>query len=194
MRPDFERCAHTAVELLLAQEIRSFRLRVPELKLDKNIRFDTFEHYASLTGVPPDHFCRVLDDGCTVLYGGQYLILFPSQPLSPRLNYTLAHEVGHVYLDHKTDRAKEEIEANFFAAELLMPEMVIRALAQQKGRIDAYDLCFLFGVSYEAAQKRIGTLNRKACPFGDPLHQQLLQKYQPLLNDYVQYDQNLSAI
>lgn len=51
-----------------------------------------------------------------------------------RLNFTLAHEIGHIMLDHlrvsrnlktPTDIEREEREANEFAGQLLMPEFLI---------------------------------------------------------------------
>jgi hypothetical protein len=51
-----------------------------------------------------------------------------------RLNFTLAHEIGHIMLDHlkvprnlktATDIEREEHEANEFAGQLLMPEFII---------------------------------------------------------------------
>jgi Zn-dependent peptidase ImmA (M78 family) len=51
-----------------------------------------------------------------------------------RLDFTLAHEIGHIILEHlliapqlKTEEEKEleEIEANEFAGKLLMPEKLI---------------------------------------------------------------------
>lgn len=90
---------------------------------------------------------------------------------APRQNFTLAHELAHYFLDHKPDeygvykrnslyvekKPEKEQEADFFAAELLMPLELIRKaqkeydLADQDGPA----LAKLFGVSPSAMKYRL---------------------------------------
>ncbi len=67
---------------------------------------------------------------------------------SLRQNFSVAHEVGHYVLhkknfvdepeqfwrDESEKRSGEELEANFFAAELLMPEEIFRARWHEAGK------------------------------------------------------------
>lgn len=86
-----------------------------------------------------------------------------------RRRFTLAHEVGHWVCQCLEGRVapiycrKEEVgvgegrllerEANVFAAELLMPEPLVRRQFERDTRVDA--LAPLFGVSTEAMHWRL---------------------------------------
>lgn len=80
-----------------------------------------------------------------------------------RLNFTLAHELGHIFLDHLTipdelkserDKYVEELEADEFAARFLMPEKIILSTRF----LSINDVANTFNVSTQAAWKRINNL------------------------------------
>ena len=76
------------------------------------------------------------------------------------------HEYGHYKLQHDLDTKDEEmykkfeVETNYFAAQLLMPEQLIREMQSRGKRITKEFLIELFEVSEMAAHKRISTLNK----------------------------------
>jgi Zn-dependent peptidase ImmA (M78 family) len=93
-----------------------------------------------------------------------------------RQRFSIAHELGHyllhpdsaAYYDQKHDigvhfRAKtdrttwdpREVEANRFAAELLMPRRIIKDAIAQTGEVQASELARQFGVSEEAMTHRL---------------------------------------
>jgi Zn-dependent peptidase ImmA (M78 family) len=87
-----------------------------------------------------------------------------SPQLHKRLNFSLAHELGHIVLEHHkfysgTDKAKLdyiEEEANEFAGQFLVPE--------KQFMIRPYDEVWLsnvFFVSTEVIQKRYANINNK---------------------------------
>ena len=88
-----------------------------------------------------------------------------SSPL--RDNFTIAHELGHLFL-HKTEESKEfhrsgepkteEVEANIFAAEFLMPEDEFKNKAKEFNNSERM-LASYFGVSPAAALVRMAVLN-----------------------------------
>lgn len=96
---------------------------------------------------------------------GKNIIFYNDQiAVKNRIKFSLAHELGHYVLRH---RLKDEdyygifeVEANFFAAELLMPQQVIFELSRRGAIISVDNLMKWFGVSHQAAQKRIETLNK----------------------------------
>mgnify|MGYP001162087913 FL=1 len=82
-----------------------------------------------------------------------------------RLNFTLAHEFGHIFLDHliipkelKTSSQKqiEEEEANEFAGRLLMPERLILT----SNFVSQKEVAKSFNVSDQALWKRLNHLKR----------------------------------
>ncbi|PSF12409.1 ImmA/IrrE family metallo-endopeptidase [Marinobacter shengliensis] len=86
-----------------------------------------------------------------------------------RNRFTIAHELGHVLLGHVAPGKKrkrdttfnsngdwDEVDANAFAAELLMPEAYVREKA--KTMTDISDLASFFGVSPTAIKNRLKNL------------------------------------
>ena len=81
--------------------------------------------------------------------GGAHRIIAYNQDKSPlRIRFSLAHELGHHILGHKNETRHNEIEANFFAGNLLAPRMAIYYARCQNAR----DVSFIFQISEEAAQ------------------------------------------
>lgn len=113
---------------------------------------------------------ELLDDesGSIYVHGPRdFDIVVPSFTSPRRDRFTIAHELGHYFLHaaqgsrpiiayrRGTDRC--EWEANWFAASLLMPPREFRdAWGEHK---DREVLASLFGVSSEAAEIRLKTLN-----------------------------------
>lgn len=169
-KPDFSRCTEKATELLYGQDMSDRILDIRELKYDKDIIFDTIQSYCQLTRISISNFlspCNdILKDGCTIYDRdtGYYVVLYNADILHfAHRNWTLAHEVGHIYLEHDKDETIEEIEAHFFASQLFMPEYTLFMMAENYGAVDAHALTEIFGVSYEAATKRINTMRKKFC-------------------------------
>lgn len=99
-----------------------------------------------------------------------------------RQRFSLAHEIAHfvlhaspqksLFVDRlvyyrnvasKSGEVREEIEANTFAAELLMPELLLREELKNYGEEldenDIFKLANTFGVSSEAMGYRLANLN-----------------------------------
>ena len=98
--------------------------------------------------------------------GDNKIILYNEEELIARIRFSILHEYGHYKLQHDLDTKDEEmykkfeVETNYFAAQLLMPEQLIRELQSRGKRITKEFLIELFEVSEMAAQKRINTLNK----------------------------------
>ncbi len=118
------------------------------------------------------------NDAETFEQNGMYVIFYNQKFQKPRTDFGIMHEIGHIYNGHdmeiltkyrKTKDArleklykKCETEANLFAAELLMPEAILRRLQELGCRIDVAFLQRTFGVSAQAAQISINNLKRSA--------------------------------
>lgn len=157
------------------------------IDFDLPIIIDTFQNYARLTGCTVEQLSpdKTLEDGYTIIGNDIFIILYNGDvPYDEHTNWTLAHEVGHIYLGHKTDGALQEVEAHWFAAELLSPESVILAIVRGKVRVDYTDLQYLFGISFTAATKRMDSLSRSTVQLAYK-EKEIVQKYHNIINEYI---------
>lgn len=167
-KPDFERCTSEATKLLYDQDISNRILNVQKLVYNKNIVFDSLQNYCSLLHKPITDFLsedkQTLKDGCTIYHPEYdcYIVLYNEEVrYFEHLNWTLGHEVGHIYLGHTTDGDIEEVEAHYFASQLFMPDYTLYRLSLEHKELIANDIAEIFGVSEEAAQRRIDTMKKR---------------------------------
>lgn len=172
--PDFKKAYIKASEiLLLSKEIKSFPFISSKVIQEFfDIEFRTYK-YAESKGISRDFW---LSDDAEIIECNGMVIIFYNEQMHDvhRLKFSSLHETGHYYMQHNLEKLKQikrtnneafkmlysryEIEANFFAAQLLMPEQIINELAKRGCKIDNQFLINTFDVSNEAAEKRIKTL------------------------------------
>lgn len=98
-------------------------------------------------------------------------ILVNTNDLAVRQRFTIAHELGH-HVMHGNESFRDplhqvpgsdlkEIEANTFAANLIMPEFEFRALVES-GKYNASQLAKIFDVSMSALSIRLESLGYHA--------------------------------
>ena len=108
--------------------------------------------------------------GSIEIEGGKPVIYVNRDHAITRQRFTIAHELGHLFCGHLTDKEgkiidnaeckrsavwnHQEREANQFAAELLMPSRLLK-VAIAAGIKTNYDLAALFNVSQEAMSYRL---------------------------------------
>jgi len=101
--------------------------------------------------------------------GDSFAIIVQGDSGERRRRFTIAHEIGHFVLHPHHQRSErggsvneagraEEREADAFAAELLMPEDLVRQAVAEQGA-DAARLADRFDVSRQAMQHRMRRLN-----------------------------------
>ncbi|MGH3887518.1 MAG: helix-turn-helix domain-containing protein [Pseudonocardiaceae bacterium] len=93
-------------------------------------------------------------DGLSQWIGDHPVILVNSGLLADRKRLTLAHELGHLSLHSSIVTADMEEEANSFAAEFLMPELVIRPELRNLSLGKLIDLKREWGISMQAILER----------------------------------------
>lgn len=111
-------------------------------------------------------------DGEFFYYGNSPTIVYRKSGNIRRDRFTIAHEFGHFYLRHgkkryrdnnysfiETVKDKFEVEANMFAAELLMPQQAIDYAINISKMDTLKELCDFFDVSYSAMRLRLGYLD-----------------------------------
>ena len=170
IKPDFEKCTVEATKLLYQQDVSNRILNIQNLTYDKSVIFDSIQNYCQLTRTPLFYFLseekQMLRDGCTIYVPEHdlYVVLYNAEiTYFEHLNWTLAHEIGHIYLGHTKDDDLEEIEAHYFASQLFMPDYTLYMAAKEYGKISSEDITEIFGVSPTAAQKRIQTMKKRTC-------------------------------
>ena len=141
----------------------SFDPFVP-LSVEPHLRVCRYTTFCGMHGIDIGQFLlRVSQDGFTLREGRRYIILYNDAPHIPdaRKRFTLAHELGHYVLRHRSDGEKQEREANCFARNLLAPYWI----ADQYG-IRFKDYPTAFGISAAAARmcERMQTIDRLYSP------------------------------
>ncbi|WP_158784745.1 ImmA/IrrE family metallo-endopeptidase [Pantoea sp. BAV 3049] len=105
--------------------------------------------------------------------GESAVIRYNPTDSAKRQRFTIAHELGHYVLGHghafrdpsshfsMSYYDPREVDANQFAAEILMPEMAVNVLVKQRKIMDVNELARIFDVSVNAMSyrlKRLGIL------------------------------------
>lgn len=105
------------------------------------------------------------------IINGQAICSVRNTDTPQRQRFTLAHELGHFALGHGggfRDNAasfnvgnydQREVDANAFAAEILMPKKAVDYAIQEKNITDWHELAQLFDVSLPAMKYRLKNLN-----------------------------------
>ena len=121
----------------------------------------SYAEYAARTGIDVCELsASAMPDGFTFARRqNAHVILYNEQKQKPRRRFTIAHEIGHIALKHQKHGSAEEEEANFFAAQLLMPDAVLRFVRDRRQLVTAKFLQDCFGVSYTAARRKLTYLD-----------------------------------
>lgn len=106
----------------------------------------------------------------------KYLILVNSRRLAARQRFTIAHEIGHIVLNHvdknqytplfKHDKIQVEDkfelhrDADIFASELLMPTSHLLKLVKQGKAKDIKKLCAFYQVSKQAMEIKLEEIKK----------------------------------
>lgn len=122
----------------------------------------------------------------------QWYIIYNDKELKSRCKYTIAHELGHIYLGHKTKDGKhsrtfdttksdEEKEADMFAARLLAPACVIWGLDLHTPE----EIALICDISHQAARiraERMELLYERNKFLTSPLERQVHKNFKEFIN------------
>lgn len=95
-------------------------------------------------------------DGMTVKQGDMNMVFYDDRVESrERINWTIAHELGHIILAHTENSDDSQRQADEFAASFLIPEAVLRFLDLQKGSpLTPEEMTLHFPASFRACELR----------------------------------------
>lgn len=155
--------ADVVARLLLQQRRHSLPIDPRKLQYQQNITFSTFAEYSTKTRQRRQDFDRnfISKDGVTFIIsqgirGKRYLVLYNEQTTSSaRIRFTLAHEIGHICLNHHNDNTPLEKQADQFAAELLMPRILVNEMKFLTPSLREDELSRCFGVSIVTVRRRL---------------------------------------
>ena len=163
-RPRFKEVTDEVDMILLTANIDSFPFSMKKV-IKENIGI-AYRNYNKAASYGVDIKVFGSQDAICMKYEGKYIIFYnnSSSIVNGRKRFSLGHEFGHISMNHDLNDKDMydlfEVEANFFAAQLLMPEQIINELRKRGKQITQDNLQSWFGVSKEAAKKRLETLNK----------------------------------
>lgn len=166
-KPNFSKAYIAANELLVSGEgIDSFPFSIKDCII-KNTDINTCSYNKAKNKYGIDISVWGSESAIIQEYQGQSIIFYNSNNSKPHVVFSMAHELGHHQLDHCANLEiddplykKQEIEANYFAAQLLMPDQIINVMKYRGKKITISFLKETFGVSDEAAKRRIEALSK----------------------------------
>ncbi len=122
------------------------------------------------------------------------IIFYNQEHVPGRVKFSTIHEYGHPELNHdfsiKDDVIynRYEVETNYFSAQLLMPEQILREFQRRGQYINEDFLMKHFGVTRQAAEKRVENLFKTTWKRTDEEIEYddiILKKYMPWINSIV---------
>lgn len=164
---DFKKIYSVASEIVaLSRYINAFPFKVKEIiKEYSDIQLCSFKKAAVKYGVDIRNF----GSESAVIHecDGMYIIFYNQDEKDYRIRFSIIHEFGHYILKHKMNLKqddelyqRQEIEANCFAAQVLMPEQIIRECSNRGYSSSIENIKRYFDVSDDAAEKRRVTLSK----------------------------------
>lgn len=147
----------TKLAYLTLIEFESDELPIPPKKIKcKNVIITSYQKYAEKTGKSINEISQngLLPDAYLHrnIRPGLIMILYNKEIYGPRMKHSILHEVGHIKCNHLKHGEKEEIEADFFAAQINAPNILIKELSNRGYSISIQLLMDCFGLSKKSAK------------------------------------------
>lgn len=133
------------------------------------------------------------NDGVSLIYEGEPIILVSAKAPQARQRFTCAHELGHIILGHvgvyelrnrepATTDSPIEQAANVFASRILAPACVLWGC----GAFETEEISRLCNISRHSAgfrAKRMKELNRRGKFLTSPLEQEVYKRFAPYIEE-----------
>lgn len=162
---DYAKVYCKANELLASSKsIKEFPFKVNAfIKEQSDIKLCKYSKAYEKFGIPISRFGS--ESALIVEYCGAVIIFYNQNEVEHRIRFGIMHEFGHYILGHKFNLKendplyhKQELEANCFAAQMLMPEQLLRECRCRGRNVSVDYIVQSFNVSKDAASKRKRTL------------------------------------
>ncbi len=168
MEPDFHGVYQVANEILVCTTaIDRFPFKVKRLvKEQADIAFCTYKKASTKYHLDIRNFGS--DSAVLMELDGAHIIFYNQDEAPYRVRFSILHELGHYVLKHELNLDQnetlygiQEIEANCFAAQILMPEQLLLGCVERGKSITPSFIKLSFDVSTDAAKKRCETIRKK---------------------------------
>lgn len=192
VKPNFSLAYSKANEMLaISNVIAGFPFCTKDLvKEQSGIRFCTYKKALDKFGLDVTAFGS--ESAIIMKYGAKIIVFYDDAKPQPHIDFSILHEWGHsvnghdLGIDDPEQYHRYEVETNYFAAQLLMPEQLLRELQKRGVKVTVPFLQQHFGVSKQAAEKRIETLAKTSADWRSRSEQEyddiLLYKYASFLD------------
>lgn len=153
----FEELKRIATDIIIEGHITEYPYNVFEVAKRLDIELIS---YQSLSLEKINACFEASEDGFTLQYmqGKDYIcrIYYNGDMDENRIRFTIMHEIGHIFANHKEGNEVEEVEANFISSYVLAPPCII----YEKNVEDCFDLADKFKVSYSMAYYHFKKYNK----------------------------------
>jgi len=183
-----------AWEVLINCKITSVPIHLNLIKKQYGIKiipYSKAKNYKNFTQKMKD------GDGFSTILNGQKIIYFNDKNrTTQRIRFTIAHELGHCILGHDLSKTKyrnseidfdsdsiEEIQANIFARDILMPAIVLHYTGCVKYN-DIMKLCNVSEKSAKIREDRMEILETRNKFCTSPLEKQVFDNFEDFIKNY----------
>lgn len=165
IKPNFSKAYSKANEILVTSSvIRTFPFSPKDLVKEQAMIVCRSFAKAKQYGVDVTAFGS--ESAIIMKFQEKKIIFYDETKPDTHNRFSILHELGHELNGHDFSKKdadtyhRYEIEANFFSAQLLMPEQILRACQARGIKINRDFLQTHFGVSAQAADKRVEALGK----------------------------------
>lgn len=183
-----------AWEILIECKINKFPLDL--MKIIKFYNIET-KPYSNSDYIKTLHYKIQSGDRFSRIENGQKVIYFnDKKSTKARRRFTIAHELGHCLLGHDLNKTKyrnseidlnddpiEEIQANVFARDILMPAVILHYTGCIKYN-DIIKLCNVSETSAKIREERMKILETRNKFCTSPLEKQVYNNFKEFIENY----------
>jgi Zn-dependent peptidase ImmA (M78 family) len=134
------------------------------------------------------------ESGICILDGDNWFIIYDDEAMQGRRRFTIAHELGHIFLGHEmqskyhgrrafnVEKAQEESEADMFAARLLAPACVLWAMNLRTPE-EIARVCFISHAAAVTRAERMAILYKRQKFLSNELERKVFEQFKPFINE-----------
>lgn len=177
--------SHLAREFIIKNSICSLPISLNDIVMKNNWKTIKYSHLRKLND-PEYNDAMEKNIGFTIFSIKGYFICYDETLSLERQRFTIAHEIGHIVLNHYHYPVEnKEQEASMFAARILMPICILYECKVQSSK-EISELCFVSSISASFRWERLEELIDRQKFYTDRNERKVLMLFQPFIDNYLQ--------